>query len=674
MKPTENLTPDEWARKNRSYPDHSGLPGPRDPGITPYVIPFMRAVHERVHKRVVLCISGQSGKSEALLDIIGQRMDTSPVPTLYVGPTQQFIREQWEPRIEDLIKSTSLSRKAGWGQRSTKSKKTISGVSLRLAHAGSSSQLKSDPFGLALTDEADELMANVKGAGDPIGLIDVRGDTYADFVHAIVSTPSRGVADVVKDEESGLEFWDTPDTATMESTIWSIWQSGTRHHWAWPCPHCGEYFVPRFRCLAWDKPKDDEGRELPSDSMLAQKTAHLICPTNGCVITDDYKADMNAKGVFVAPGQKISPDGEVVGQPKDSWTLSFWVSGLASPFVSWGDRAARYIEAVRSGKQESVQAVINGGFGELYAPGGGEVPEWGEIRALAQAYSKNEIPGGVQVLIASVDVQKSRLVYVVRGWGHRGTSWLVDFGELYGDTAEDAVWDDLADLLTSDIGGMPIRFMMIDAGYRPGKPSIVPVHRVHAFARRFPSRVRACRGSSNAMRKPILTNKIDITIKGREFKKGLTFSTLDTDYFKSWVHERVRWPSDQPGAWYLPEDVTDDYCMQIVSEARVKTPAGKVQWVQRSRENHFLDCESMQAAAAMMLNLFRLRDNGHTELSLPEPEQQPGEEPEPQEFESETGNREFSEPMDEDREVVEEPRKPVRRPKRGSWLEGGSIW
>ena len=48
-------------------------------------------------------------------------------------------------------------------------------------------------FGSSDSTEADELMANVKGQGDPVGLVDARGDTYEDFVHALVSTPSRGL-------------------------------------------------------------------------------------------------------------------------------------------------------------------------------------------------------------------------------------------------------------------------------------------------------------------------------------------------------------------------------------------------------------------------------------------------------------------------------------------------
>jgi hypothetical protein len=39
----------------------------------------------------------------------------------------------------------------------------VAGVPVRLAHAGSSPTLKSSPAALALADEYDEMLANVKG-------------------------------------------------------------------------------------------------------------------------------------------------------------------------------------------------------------------------------------------------------------------------------------------------------------------------------------------------------------------------------------------------------------------------------------------------------------------------------------------------------------------------------
>lgn len=595
------------------------MPGPRRPELTPYMIPFAMAVHGRTHKRVVMVVSAQSGKSETFLDLMGERLDTAPVPVIYVGPSRQFLVEQWEPRVDELMEGTALKTVLAPKSKQKKTRKTINGVPLRLAHGGSTTAMKSDPFGLAFTDEADEMMLQLKGQGNPIGLIDARGDTYADFVHAITSTPSEGATEVERDPESGLEFWADSDPEEIKSTIWRLWLTGTRYHWAWPCPHeeCGEYFIPRFTCLAWEKPKDSRGKEMPSTPAMAQRTAHLICPCCGAEIHEkDIKSGtnmtnkewMNSRGVYVAPGQRVDADGVVHGLPPESWTLSYWVSGLCSPFVSWGERAARYVEAVRSGNPGDIQAVKNQGFGELYSPGGGTAPEWAEVQARAsEEYRLGQVHEDVRVLTLTCDVQKDRLIYVIRGWGAQATSWLVQAEEIFGSTEDREVWNVLSEVVTDTYDGLPIRLGLVDSGFRPGKPFVIPEHRVYTFARKFPNLIRATKGSSVTMRRPILASKIDVTINGKTFEKGLDLLRLDTDYFKSWVQQKVRWEDDMPGAWHLPADISEEYCRQIVSETRLKAPGGKVRWVKRYRENHFLDCEAMQAAAAMVLNLSKLR-------------------------------------------------------------------
>ena len=126
------------------------------------MIPFAMAVHGRTHKRVVMVVSAQSGKSETFLDLMGERLDTQPVPILYVGPSKDFITNQWEPRIEELMTSTCLKEVAAVKSKQKKTKKVINGVPLRLAHGGSSTAMKSDPFGAAFTDEVDELASNLK--------------------------------------------------------------------------------------------------------------------------------------------------------------------------------------------------------------------------------------------------------------------------------------------------------------------------------------------------------------------------------------------------------------------------------------------------------------------------------------------------------------------------------
>ncbi|TIL24848.1 MAG: terminase, partial [Mesorhizobium sp.] len=95
------------------------------------------------------------------------------------------------------------------------------------------------------------------------------------------------------------------------------------------------------------------------------------------------------------PGQTVGPDGVVIGDAAETSTISFWASGLASPFVSFGARAEAFLKAKESGDQQEVRTVINAGFGELYAPAGGDAPEWLEVQRLVLPYARRRVPDGV---------------------------------------------------------------------------------------------------------------------------------------------------------------------------------------------------------------------------------------------------------------------------------------
>jgi phage terminase large subunit GpA-like protein len=84
---------------------------------------------------------------------------------------------------------------------------------------------------------------------------------------------------------------------------------------------------------------------------------------------------------------------------------------------------------------------------------------------------------------------------------------------------------------------------------------------------------------------------------------------LSTDFFKSLLVSRIRTPPDQPGSFIVPDDIDEDYAKQLVSEVRVVDGAtGKPQWVQKSRANHYLDCEALAMAIGYSLNVQRIPD------------------------------------------------------------------
>lgn len=558
--------------------------------------------------------------TDLFLDLIGARLDQRPAPILYVGPTRDFVVDQFEPRLMALLDDApSLRSKVIRGRRMKKARKIVAGVPVRLAHGGSSAALKSDPAALALIDEYDEMLANIKGQGDPLGLVEARGFTYADFVTAVVSTPSQGIVDTEVDLESGLEFWRLADPDDLSSGIWKLFQGGTRHHWAWPCPECGEFFIPRFKCLQY--PKGATPAEACRDSWL-------VCPHHGCIITDDKKPMMNARGVYVAPGQRVDADGVVTGDIPENSVCSFWVSGLASPFVTWGERAQAYLDALRTGEDDKVQTAINTGFGECYAlGGGGDVPDWEAVRSRSLPYKSGEVPREILKLVAGVDVQKRSLIYGVRGFGGRSTSFGVQYGQILGDTSQDDVWDELRTLLLTPIAGMPIERCFIDSGFRPGKPESGDEHKVYEFARSLPRLVFATKGHATQTT-PIVPRKIEVKPNGSKPPYALTLIHLDTDFFKSLVHSRLRTEIGKPGAFYVSSDVTEDYCRQLVSEARVVSRAnGRPVWIVRNRQNHFLDVEAMIAAVGYMLRVQLLPEGALRDWALP-PEDEPKPPPE----------------------------------------------
>ena len=464
-----------------------------------------------------------------------------------------------------------------------------------------------DPAVLALVDEYDEMRDNVNNQGGPLGLVERRGDTYADFVCVVTSSPKKGRVATSHDKTSGL--WhllaDVAVTEDIESPIWQLWQQGTRHHWSWPCPHCNEYFVPRFDLMRYS---------MKASPLEAGREAFLECPSCHGVVEDHHKTEMNARGRYVAPGQSIDKAGVVHGAPHESKSISYWCSWR------WRRRSCRSVERIsRAGRSAAighddamVQQAVNAGFGELYSPGGGEVPEWMEIKEKSRVspYQRGTVPEDVMYLTMTCDVQRSSIPWVIRGWGARATSWLINYGYLRGDTAEEEIWNALADLVTTPITmTSPSSSASLTAASVPARPT-----RCRSIAS-----MNSCWQPSAACerrrdRQPRCAPPLIFSTRSKSVarmasayaKYGLDLVRLDTDHWKSWVHERLRWPEDHVGGWHIFRGVDDDYCHQLVSEARLKKPSGKVEWVQRSRDNHFFDAEAMQAAAGYLLNVQRI--------------------------------------------------------------------
>jgi len=629
--------PDQWANENRVLPAGSAEPGPMRMSRTPYVVPIGRAFSIPTMRRISFMMARQMAKTNGVMfNVMGQRLDDDPTPMLYVGPTQSNIDDVIEPKITEMLEnSPTLWEKTARGQENKKHAKRVSGVSLRLAWAGSSTQLKADSAGLGFVDEIDGIEADMKkhGEGSTVDMVEAITSTFPEGKVGLTSTPTEGYVETCVDERTGIEHWAPSDTVT--SAIWKHWQEGSRHEWAWPCPHCLEYFVPRFKLLIWP-----DG----ANPVEAEDEAGVTCSKCGSLVNEMSRTWMNDRGVMVSPGQQPLAYDSANGSFSEGGTgvtlidhadngkklqlawgdfhlpgwsrgaASFWVSGLAtfSAKKTWGFIAGKFLRAVRSLEHERLQGVYNTDLGELYRVSG-EAPKWDTVLACTGVYTIGMIPEDIKTITAGVDVQKNRLVYAVRGWADGFTSYLIEHGELWGDTDQPMVWTLLSDLLHKDFDGLPISKMSVDSGYRRDE--------VYHFCRMNKPIAVPTKGHDR-LDKPYYASLVDVNFRGKVIKNGLQLWHVDSDVMKSWVHARIDWPKDQDGVWLLPSDIDEDYCKQIIAEQRVVKPSGQVTWVQVSKDNHFLDAEAL-AYLAVRIGGISKRNRRGGKKSKPKAKKQP---------------------------------------------------
>lgn len=620
--------PDEWANEKRRLPLGSAEGGRYSAERTPYTKALQRAAVDPRFTHVIGVLASQTSKTTSTFNVIGERIDDAPVPVLYIGPTKSNVIGVIEPKLDEMLRLTpSLWSKTITGKRYTKVRKMIAGVTLRLAWAGSPTELASDWAGLVIVDEIDRIEDDIKREGNIVELADARHATYADGKTIVTSSPGEGNVETYKHPDTGLWHWRRADPENVRSAIWLLWQDGTAHEWAWPCPDCFEYFIPRFELLDFPSEKELD-RSVPVHEVRSK--ARVVCPNCGSAIESRQKHWMNARGVYVMPGQKplryqngdpcvyladftgseppvlkrggrgVTPVEfhlfELTEAAAGATDFSLWSSGIATFATkkTFGFMAADYVKAKRSGKESRIKGAITTGFGECFAFSG-DAPQWQEVLGKAGNYVTEEMHESAEVLILTVDVQKRHLVYVLRAWNTKTEeSWLYDYGNIYGeshDTSKPDVWNEAGEFVTADYGSVPLGIVLVDSGYRKDE--------VYAFCYKHRGMAWPTKGNPNPG-KPFWASPQDVDWRGRLIKNGIDLYNFDEDLFKSWVHTRVHWDPSDPGDWHLPKNISEDYCRQIVGEQRLTLPSGATVW-KKVGANDYLDCEKQQPLAFRIL-------------------------------------------------------------------------
>jgi phage terminase large subunit GpA-like protein len=532
-------------------------------------------VHEVVVKK-----STQVGYTDAVLNnLIGYYIDADPKPMMLVYPTIDNAKDKGKKVITPMIDAcpalrgkirSPTSRRAG----NTLALKEFPGGFLKLTGANSGAGLRSDPLPLVFFDEIDGYPLDVEGEGDPIAIGSRRTDSFSDWKIVKGSTPAKpkGDSPIEKDfEKSDQRFFHVP------------------------CPFC-----EKMQPLEWREEKIVDGVKvrgefrlayrMGADGQLVKDSVAYICAGCRKPIPERYKQQMMNRGKWIAK----HPDRPIVG---------FHLNALYSPWrENWDQLAIEWDEAQKN--PEKLKAFINLRLGETWEEDK-EAVEAETLKARRENYGENvDVPIGVGILTASVDVQGDRLECAVKGWGDGEESWLISYQQFYGDPGQADVWKELDEFLVTrfkhaagiEVG---IKTTMIDSGG-------AHTDEVYRFVKaRQSRRVWAIKGSSESGKEILGKFSMNNAYRVKLWSVG-------TDTAKDRIFARMKIAAAGPGFMHLPEWADEEYMSQLTGEKavrRYKRGRGAVrEYVKTRPRNEALDLEVYALAALYSLGSQTVRD------------------------------------------------------------------
>lgn len=359
-------------------------------------------------EKTVVMSSSQIGKSEILNNIIGYFIDLDPCPMLLIEPTDAMAEDYSKRRIAPLIRDTKcLTEKVADSKtrdvNNTILMKAFPGGFLGMGGANSPAGLASRPIRILLCDEVDRYPDSAGTEGDPIQLAEKRTITFWNRKKIFVSSPG----------DKG------------KSRIEREYLAGTREEWRIRCPHCGEYQFINIYNMVYDSEKDAKGNFIIKNIVFR-------CPN--CRNTADEQTWKEQPGKWIAQN------------PEAAGVRSFHLNAFVSPWYSWGKIVAEYLSV--KDDPELYKVFVNTVLGETYEVKG-EIDNESFLLNRRENYGA-ELPEGVLLLTAAVDVMDKWMEYEVVGWGKGDESWGIKHGRIAGSPDNKETWRAVDDILKAE--------------------------------------------------------------------------------------------------------------------------------------------------------------------------------------------------------------------------------
>ena len=554
LSPPPVLTVSQWADEYRRLsPEASAEPGRWNTDRAPYQRAIMDAVNDARCEDIIIMSSAQVGKTELILNIIGYYIDYDPSPILTLQPTLEMAQTFSKDRLAPMLRDTPALKGKVKDARSRDSgntilHKTFPGGHITMVGANSAAGLASRPIKVVLMDEVDRYPASAGTEGDPIKLAEKRTTTFWNRKKIKVSTPTiKGRSPIEK------EFL----TSSMEE--WNV-----------PCPCCGKY-----QPYEWGR-------------------IHFSDVTMECKFCLEHISERDWK----------SNPGKWVAAKENNKKRGFHLNELASPWKHWEEIIEDFKEADRDRKQgdiEKLKTFVNTALGEPWEERG-EAADDNVLLSRRERYNA-DLPDGVLLVTAGVDVQDDRFEVEITGWGKGYESWGILYKKIKCNLEHEEAWDKLEQFLDTELyfengNSLLIAATCIDTGGHFTSEAYKFLKKMERKQKKIFG-IKGMGGEGIPLINKISTNNVE---KVRIFILGV-------DSGKEILMTRLKTVDEGPGYCHFPINADrgydETYIKGLTSEQRVvsvKDNRATLKWVKKSgTRNEPLDLRNYSTAAAEIL-------------------------------------------------------------------------
>lgn len=572
--PADRREPWRWCEDHIKSIPYSPLPGPFRSENSPWIREVMEAIVDPKIRLVSIIAAVQSSKTTSPELTLCYIIANLPGPCLWLDQTDEDAKDESESRLQKLFESCEPVKKLFPKNKNKQRNCTIhfsNGMTLWLLGAYNKTNLQRRSIRWLFGDETWRW---------PVG----------HMAEAEARTTAFGwLGKCVFMSQGGEENDDTH--RKFETT--------DMREWHYKCPKCGKYIPYKWENIEWDDDSKDENGEYDF-SKINHSTA-LKCPECGEYFEDSdrMRRILNKDGKFIALNPNASKE-----------NVGFHWNALAS--MSWGKLAELYLRAkiaARKGDSSLLQQfyqkrlalawrefaedyrleIASGSYnsGDAWDEEAG-FNKLGEI--IAPPFAENGVIAPLRIM--SVDVQMNCFYLVVRAWSINGSSRLLWHEKVL-------TWEDIEEIQKRF--RILDNLVFVDAGYNSfevykhcGERNWIALmgdNRANFF-HRVPNGKTVLRFYS-----PVKHIFISRYVKCRMH----FWSNLNVKDTLARIRRNQN-PADG-ATWEVPTDISEDYLKQMESEHRIKKGNSWI-WEQiGNRPNHYLDCEAMNCAGALMLKI-----------------------------------------------------------------------